>query len=51
MDLNTMGLRQEPFIWAKDVVKVFYAKDLTNYMSCFKVNGRLLVLPIHPCKK
>ena len=30
MDLNSMGCREEPFIWAKDVVQVFYAPNLGN---------------------
>ena len=30
MDLNGMGYREEPFVWAKDVVQVFYALDLGN---------------------
>ena len=30
MDLNSMGYREEPFVWAKDVVQVFYAPDLGN---------------------
>jgi hypothetical protein len=30
IDLNNMGYREEPFVWAKDVVQVFYAPDLEN---------------------
>jgi hypothetical protein len=30
VDLNSMGYREEPFVWAKDVVQVFYAPDLEN---------------------
>ena len=30
MDHNSMGYREEPFVWAKDVVQVFYAPDLGN---------------------
>ena len=30
MDLNNMGYKEEPFVWAKDVVQVFYALDLGN---------------------
>ena len=29
-DFNNMGYREEPFVWAKDVVQVFYALDLGN---------------------
>jgi hypothetical protein len=28
--LNSVGYREEPFVWAKDVVQVFYALDLGN---------------------
>ena len=38
MDLNSMGYREEPFLWAKDVVQVFYAPDLGNNV------GRHIVL-------
>ena len=38
MDLNNMGYREEPFVWAKDVVQVFYAPDLGNNV------GRHIVL-------
>jgi hypothetical protein len=30
VDLNSLGYREEPFIWAKDVVQVFYGPDLGN---------------------
>ena len=30
VDLNSMGYREEPFVWEKDVVQVFYALDLGN---------------------
>jgi len=30
IDLNSMGYREEPFVWAKDVVQGFYAPDLGN---------------------
>ena len=30
VDLNSIGYREEPFVWAKDVVQVFYAPDLGN---------------------
>jgi hypothetical protein len=30
VDLNSMGYREEPFVWAKDVVQVFYAPGLEN---------------------
>jgi hypothetical protein len=38
MDLNSMGYREEPFVWAKDVVQVFYAPDLEN------IEGRHIIL-------
>ena len=28
VDFNIMGYREEPFVWANDVVQVFYALDL-----------------------
>jgi hypothetical protein len=30
IDLNSMGYREEHFVWAKDVVQVFYSPDLEN---------------------
>jgi len=30
VDLNSMCYREEPFVWAKDVVQVFYAPNLEN---------------------
>ena len=30
VDFKSMGYREEPFVWAKDVVQVFYAPDLEN---------------------
>ena len=30
VDLNIMGYREKPFVWANDVVQVFYAPDLGN---------------------
>ena len=30
VDLNSMGYREESFVWVKDVVQVFYAPDLGN---------------------
>jgi hypothetical protein len=30
VDLNSMGYKEEPFVWAKDVVQAFYALDLGN---------------------
>ena len=30
VDLNSMGYREELFVWAKDVIQVFYAPDLGN---------------------
>ena len=30
VDLNNMGYREEPFVWVKDVVQVFYAPGLEN---------------------
>ena len=38
VDLNSIGYREEPFVWAKDVVQVFYAPDLGNNV------GRHIVL-------
>jgi hypothetical protein len=38
VDLNNMGYREEPFVWAKDVVQVFYAEDLKN------IEGRHIIL-------
>jgi hypothetical protein len=46
VDLNNMGYRDEPFVWAKDVVQVFYAPDLGNNEGRHIVlqgNGRSLV--------
>ena len=30
VDFNSMGYREEPFVWAKHVVQVFYAPGLEN---------------------
>jgi hypothetical protein len=30
VDLNSIGYKEEPFVWAKDVVQAFYALDLGN---------------------
>jgi hypothetical protein len=30
VELNSMGYREESFVWAKDVVQVFYVPDLGN---------------------
>jgi hypothetical protein len=30
IDLNSMGYREEHFLWAKYVVQVFYSPDLEN---------------------
>jgi hypothetical protein len=30
VDLNSMGYKEEPFVWAKYVVQAFYALDLGN---------------------
>ena len=30
MDINSMGYREESFVWSKDVVQVFFVEDLKN---------------------
>jgi len=54
VDLNSMGYREEPFVWEKDVVQVFYALDQGNNeedIYFFKVNGRSSVSTIQLRKK
>jgi hypothetical protein len=30
VDLTNIGYLDKPFVWAKDIVQIFYAKDLSN---------------------
>ena len=46
VDLTNIGYRDEPFIWAKDVVQVFYAKDLANEGKHVVLQGKRKIVGV-----
>jgi hypothetical protein len=46
VDLKNVAYRDEPFVWAKDVVQVFYAKDLANEGKHVVVTGKRKIVGV-----
>jgi len=46
VDLANLGYRDKPFIWTKDVVQVFYAKDLVNEGKHVVLQGKRKIVGI-----
>ena len=46
VDLTNIGYRDEPFVWAKDVVQVFYAKDLANEGKHVVLQGKRKIVGV-----
>jgi hypothetical protein len=46
VDLTNIGYRGEPFVWAKDIVQVFYAKDLANEDKHVVLQGKRKIVGI-----
>jgi len=46
VDLKNIAYHDEPFVWAKDVVQVFYAKDLANEGKHVVVAGKRKIVGV-----
>jgi hypothetical protein len=46
VDLKNVAYRDEQFVWAKDVVQVFYAKDLANEAKHVVVTGKRKIVGV-----
>jgi hypothetical protein len=46
IDLTNIGYRDEPFVWAKDVVQVIYAKDLANEGKHVVLQGKKNIIGV-----
>ena len=51
VDLTSIGYREEPFVWAKDVVQVFYAKDLANEGKHVVLQGKRKIVGVENVTK